>query len=135
MPLNNNDIMQLISILQKALVDDEQHEPEQEDSVNQTVHKKPNTKKVGGRTKNKKVVNSEDQDYNKFESMPEKNMHKDDTRIDKMLSQHSPTQRTRQFNLMDVTCRVCGRTDSINPALVYDAGNRYKCNRCSKIPG
>ncbi len=67
--------------------------------------------------------------------MPERNMHKDDTKIDKMLSQYSPTQRTREFSLIDVVCRVCGKHDSINPALAYDSGNRYKCNKCSKIPG
>jgi hypothetical protein len=140
MPLNNDDIMQLISILQKALVDEEQKETEQKeteqrDPNNSTVYKKPNTKEIGGQSKNKKVANSHTQHYNKFESMPEKNMHKDDTKIDKVLSQYSPTERTRQFNFINVNCRVCGRTDSINPALVYDSENRYKCNKCSKIPG
>jgi hypothetical protein len=136
MPLNNDDIKQLINILQKALVEDQESTPEQEiNTERDSIHTKPDTRKIAGPRKNTKVANRQDSVYNKFESMPERNMHKDDTKIDKMLSQYSPTQRTREFNLMDVVCRVCGKHDSINPALAYDSGNRYKCNKCSKIPG
>lgn len=131
MPLNNDDIKQLINILQRGLIEDS--EPEEKQS--QVIHSKPNKKSVSRQRKNKKVANESNNSYNRFDDMPEKNMHKDDTKIDQVLSQYSPTQRSREFNFIDVVCRVCGRKDSINPALVYDSGSRYKCNKCSKIPG
>lgn len=132
MPLNNDDIKQLINILQKGLIGDDSVTT---DESSDTISKKSNTKSASTRRQNKKVAKDTDGQYNKFESMPEKNMHKDDTKIDKMLAKYSPTQRTRGFSLIDVVCRVCGRRDSVNPALACDAGDRYKCNKCSKIPG
>ncbi len=72
---------------------------------------------------------------NKFDLMMEKNLHKEDLEIDKLLSKYPPTIRSREFSPVDVKCRVCGREESINPALMNDAPNRYKCNRCSKEPG
>lgn len=125
MPLNNDDIKQLINILQKALVEDT---TEEEVSA-------PDTAKAKRTKQKKKVAKTTSDSYNKFESMPEKNMHKDDTRIDKILNQYSPTQRSREFSTIDVTCRVCGRTDTINSSLAYDSGTRYKCNKCSRVPG
>lgn len=136
MPLNNDDIKLLISVLQKALVDDSETPSEKEDESQQHAIKKTKIpKQQTVKTKNKKVANSSETHYNKFERMPERNMHKEDTKIDKVLSKYAPTERTRQFNLVNVRCRVCGKTEEINPNLIYDAGNRYKCNKCSKIPG
>lgn len=136
MSLSNDDIKQLINILQKALIEDDNNAEDAGPESEQSQQKQSKTHKpVAGSKKNKKVANTTGKTYNKFESMPEKNMHKDDTRIDKILSQYSPTQRSREFSLINVTCRVCGRQDEINPALIYDSGSRYKCNRCSKVPG
>jgi hypothetical protein len=126
MPLNNDDIKQLINILQRGLINDEP-EITNQDAVG-TSDTKPTRQK-------KKMAKKTTDSYNKFETMPEKNMHKDDTRIDKMLNKHSPTQRSREFNTIDVACRVCGRKETINSALAYDSGNRYKCNKCSRVPG
>lgn len=125
MPLNNDDIKQLINILQKALIEDSVEEEESSTDIAKTKMTK----------QKKKVVKTTSDAYNKFESMPEKNMHKDDTKIDKILNQYSPTQRSREFSTIDVTCRVCGRTDTINSSLAYDSGTRYKCNKCSRVPG
>jgi transposase-like protein len=67
--------------------------------------------------------------------MFEKNMHKEDVEIDKKLAKHPPSARSREFTPVEVTCRVCGKTEEVNPSLIYDAPNRYKCNKCSRTPG
>ena len=72
---------------------------------------------------------------NKFERMPEFRMHKEDIKIDKMLSQNPPTARVREFNLIDVVCRVCGKKESISPGLLFESPSRYKCNNCSTSAG
>ena len=139
MPLNNDDIKQLINILQKGLVEDNSTETRDVSGpTSNTVEKtKKSNKGIKSKTSSikKKMAATTDPPYNRFEAMPEKNMHKDDTRIDKILNQYSPTQRTREFNIIDVICRVCGKKESINAALTYDSGSRYKCNRCARTPG
>jgi hypothetical protein len=72
---------------------------------------------------------------NKFTNMPEMNMHKDDVAIDKKLKVQPPVPRARPFKLLKVVCRVCGRNDEINPALLVESPNRYKCNNCSTSAG
>jgi hypothetical protein len=131
MSLNNDDIKQLIAILQRGLTDDSKHtDPDI----------KPNTKSKRKRTqdtsaKKKRGVVESDASYNKFDAMPEHSMHRDDSRIDQLLIKYPPTQRSREFEYIDVVCRVCGRKESVNPVLVHDAPNRYKCNKCAKVPG
>jgi len=66
--------------------------------------------------------------------MQEMHMCKEDTAIDKKLSKNPPIPRTRHFDTVSVKCRVCGKTENVNPALVYDK-NRYKCNNCSSTQG
>ena len=73
---------------------------------------------------------------NRFLDMPEKEMHKEDSYVDKKLSIAAPVARGRPFNPVKVTCRVCGKTEMVNPAIVYDMReNRYKCNTCSTSSG
>jgi hypothetical protein len=72
---------------------------------------------------------------NKFDSMAEKNLHKADVAIDKKLNQYGPTPRTRTFKMVKVTCRVCGKTEEINPNMLTDSPQRYKCNDCSRSAG
>ena len=72
---------------------------------------------------------------NKFVDMPEMNMHKEDVAIDKKLAKHPPVSRNRDFEMLDVVCRVCGKKESISPALLFDAPDRYKCNNCSTSAG
>lgn len=136
MPLDNNDIQQLIAILQKGLT--------QESENTKEIDTTPKKKKRGkieqsdivlpkSKSRSKKTRTSEFD--NRFDKMMEKNLHKEDTAIDKLLSKYPPTVRSREFSPVDVRCRVCGEQDSINPALLNDAPNRYKCNKCSKEPG
>jgi len=126
MPLDNDDIKQLIAILQKGLSDET-------DSIAESPKK---TKQTFTKTKNYTKSNKKDnKSNNKFDTMMEKNLHKEDLEVDKLLSKYPPTARSREFSPVSVKCRVCGREEEINPALMNDAPNRYKCNRCSKEPG
>lgn len=72
---------------------------------------------------------------NKFLDMPEKNMHKSDSDIDKRLCINSPTPRNRKFIPVSVVCRSCGKSEKVNPAIVPEPRDRYKCNRCSASSG
>jgi hypothetical protein len=116
MPLDNEDIKQLIAILQRGLTDTE-NRPE---SVQEIKPRK--AKKVA-----KKLIN-------KFDNMSEKNLHKDDIEFDKKVSQLPPVPRTRLFKPVQVQCRSCGKKESVNPA-VLDSIERYKCNKCCANPG
>jgi hypothetical protein len=123
MGLEKEDIMALIAILQKGLTD-EDSDVEYEEPKKQ--------KKSGGRTKKSP---EKKQKLNKFDSMPEKNMHKQDTIIDKKLwGDNKPTERTRSFQAISVRCRICGKTENVNPSLV-DSTERYKCNKCATTSG
>jgi hypothetical protein len=122
MALEKEDIMALIAILQKGLEDGNEPAPK-------VKKRKASTKK----TKTQKT--QQDVRENKFDSMPERNMHKKDTIIDKKLWENLPvSDRTRQFQTVEVKCRSCGKTESVNPVLV-DSVERYKCNRCSTSAG
>jgi hypothetical protein len=72
---------------------------------------------------------------NQFEKMAEFRMHKDDCAIDKKLCSNPPVARMRDFEFIDVVCRVCGKKESIAPALLFDVPSRYKCNNCSTQSG
>jgi hypothetical protein len=72
---------------------------------------------------------------NKFDAMAEARMHKDDIAIDKKLNKYGPTPRTRKFEFINVKCRVCGKNETINPVLLYETPDRYKCNKCSGSAG
>lgn len=117
MALDKDDIKQLIAILQKGLLDDDS------DSVQATTGKK-RTKKVAKKVKKP----------NLFEDMREATMHKDDVEIDRKLRKIPPTQRARSYKPLKVRCRVCGKEENVNPALV-ESVERYKCNKCSTSAG
>jgi hypothetical protein len=139
---NPDQIKSLISLLQTLL--DQQQAPK---STNQT--KKSSTKKTkkpkesfsnNTTTKNQKKFSNSKQTkntktLNKFDSMSEFNMHKDDALIDKKLVQVPPVARIRDFEFIDVVCRTCGKKETIAPALVLDSPSRYKCNRCATNAG
>lgn len=121
MALDNEDIKQLIAILQKGLT---------ADSVEPDVKKSKNSIK----TKKTKIIETENSE-NKFISMGFHNLHKEDVQIDKMLKKNPPTPRNRKFKTIDVKCRICGKNESINPSILYEAPDRYKCNKCCSSPG
>jgi hypothetical protein len=128
MGLDKQDIKQLILILQKGLEDDEK--------TAETQPKKINTKKrtPSNNVKNKKEIVSNTSE-NKFLTMGVHNLHKEDIEIDRALKKNPPTPRNRNFKNIDVRCRVCGKSEAINPSLLYEAPDRYKCNKCCSSPG
>jgi hypothetical protein len=116
--LNEDQIKGLISLLQGLL-------PSEETEVVE-----PGTMNI----KPKKPKKTKSSFRNKFDDMMESKMHKDDTAIDKKLAKLPPVPRTRQFTPINVVCRVCGKRESVNPALV-ESMERYKCNKCCSSGG
>jgi hypothetical protein len=136
MEIDPNDFKQLIGLLQKLVENNntktqnnESNEINQEEEIAEEVSPIKTSKRKLSPSKNKKG-----EFVNKFLSMRESSMHKSDAEIDKKLSKYPPTQRSREFKLVDVRCRVCGKTEQVPPGLV-ESINRYKCNKCSTSPG
>jgi hypothetical protein len=124
MALEKEDIMALISILQKGLETDE-------DTVTETSKKKKPAIKV----KNKNQNQTKDKRVNKFLEMPERNMHREDSKIDKLLSANAPrAARNRSFQPVKVRCRLCGKEEEVGRSYV-ESLERYKCNKCSAMAG
>lgn len=123
MGLDKDDIKALIAILQKGLTDDDD---DTEEENPKSVTKKRKTS-VQQKPKKKKVVN-------KFNSMAEFNMCKEDVEIDQKIRKPPPSARNRQFDFVSVQCRVCGKKDNVAPILV-ESIERYKCNKCATGAG
>lgn len=128
MSLNNEDIKQLIEILQRGLTSDEPSDRLSESKKNSST-KSNKTKTNKKSSKNNVIIDSK----NKFDKMLEKSMHLEDIEIDRKLCKHPPSLRSREFALTKAICRICGKTDQINPALIHEG--RYKCNQCAREPG
>lgn len=117
-----------------SLVEDEEPQKQPKKTTRKTTKKKT-TKKA--RTSNNSVATTKthnNQRINKFDSMAEKNMFRDDVAIDRKLSIQPPSPRTRSYNTISVSCRVCGKKENLNPSLVSEP-TRYKCNSCSRSGG
>jgi hypothetical protein len=122
MALDKDDIKALIAILQKGLVDNDETEEEDIETI------KPKIKKSQPKvTKKKKSLN-------KFEKMAEFGMCKEDVEIDKKIKKPPPSVRNRPFDYVKVQCRVCGKKDKVAPALI-ESIDRYKCNKCATGAG
>lgn len=122
MALDDEDIKQLIAILQKGLTQDGL-----EDSEIMPIKKtRRSTPKVKTETKPKSK--------NKFDSMPEFNMCKEDVEFDRKVRKPIPSARLRDFEPIKVRCRVCGKNEKVAPDLV-ESIERYKCNKCSTGAG
>jgi len=136
MGLDKEDIKALIAILQKGLENDEEVSTSTEEpavSKPKAKNSKKNTSHI--KTRGRSKVTS--QKYqNKFESMQEFALHKEDATIDQQLSKHPPVARIREnVKPVKVSCRICGKTETVNPSLVFEGASRYKCNRCSTQSG
>jgi len=128
---NPEQIQSLINILQ-SLLDSGKDTNAPQNTQEEKQTNQPDT--VNSRSKRDRKFNEVQE--NKFLLMPEKDMHKDDAALDKVLCKMPPVARAREFTPIKVKCRVCGREESVNPGLVYDLrDNRYKCNRCSTSSG
>lgn len=132
MNVEKEKIEALINILQSMLVPETKEDME-EGSVSDVVmvDKK---KKTTAKTKNKRGK-SRPQFVNKFDSMSERRMHKEDSVIDKKLNIIPPVPRERHFELVEVKCRICGKEEEVSPSLIVDGAGRYKCNNCCTNSG
>lgn len=124
--LTQEQIKEMISLLQGMLTKDES------DGTNTTDTAKTSDSEYSLKTHNKKPRVSS---VNKFDTMMESNLHKDDIEIDKKLAKYAPTPRLRKFQPITVVCRICGKKETISPALIHDNIERYKCNKCSQGAG
>lgn len=140
---NPEQLKSLISLLQGLVDQVEQSKQDDEEPKNTRVApSKPsstirtkNRQKAGGNNSNIKSKKKQPDNLNEFEKMAEFRMHKDDCAIDKKLCSNPPVARMRDFEFIDVVCRVCGKQESIAPALLFDSPSRYKCNNCSTQSG
>jgi hypothetical protein len=121
--LNPEQIQGMIELLQKMLVS-------QSPNTGETEQKQNKTSKPRRQTKNKIQPQKKNQRENRFDSMLEANMHKEDIAIDKKLITQAATPRIRKFNFVKVSCRACGKSEEVNPSLITDSLDRYICNKC-----
>lgn len=120
MALEKEDIMALIAILQKGLVEEDEDASETPPATNSKR-----------RSSTKKKTTTKSKSKNLFDSMSERNLHKKDSTIDKKLwGNNAPTERSRSYSELSVRCRICGKEEKVSSALV-DSPDRYRCNRCS----
>ena len=132
--LSEDNIKDMIALLSSMLEAKNQTKPDNSRAKKQNSHIATSSTKNKNR-RNIKKQNQETQQRNLFDDMQEKAMHKEDTRIDELLSCAPPGPRTRKFSLIDVCCRVCGKKETISPSLLHDSIDRYKCNKCCGGPG
>jgi hypothetical protein len=118
MALNNEDILQLIAILQRGLLEDDSTQPKSK------VSKKTRTTNKITKKKNP----------NNFEKMPEFQMCKEDLEIDSKIKKPPPSARNRPFDFISAQCRVCGKKEQVAPSIV-ESMERYKCNKCATGAG
>ena len=135
---NPDQIKSLIEVLQ-ALLPKEQEDTESVVVATSKTKSKNSTRststiKTRGGQKRRKSNNGDG--LNRFESMSEFGMHKEDSAIDKVLSKIPPVARTRyEAEPVDVVCRICGKKESVSPSLIFDSISRYKCNTCATQSG
>jgi len=125
---NPEQIKSLIQVLQTLLPESTGYRNSEEETEGSEEEFSAPIKTRGSKTRPKQAKN-------KFTDMPEHNMHKEDVAIDKKLAKFPPVSRARQFEMVEVKCRVCGRTETVSPSLVFEGLDRYKCNNCSTSAG
>lgn len=125
---NPDQIKSLINVLQGLLEMTNNASKTSSDEIEEEPVVNSKIKTKGSR----KII--KENTVNKFEKMSEFQMHKDDVKVDKTLSVHPPVSRMREFEMVDVVCRICGKKETVNPSLV-DSKSRYKCNNCSTQAG
>lgn len=119
--LSENQIKQMIAMLKGMLPEESDSSPEHEQETEGPIRTRGSRRPLFTE--------------NKFDKMAEKNLHRSDIEIDKKLNKYGPTPRTRKFKTINVICRVCGKKEEVNPAVLTDTPDRYKCNACSRSAG
>jgi len=118
--MSPKQIKQMIAMLKQMLPEDNQETEEPAEKQSKPI-----------RTVNRKPRQTE----NRFDQMIEAHLHKEDIAIDQKLKKFDPTPRIRAFDPLTVVCRVCGKKEEINPAVLTDSAERYKCNNCARSAG
>ena len=72
---------------------------------------------------------------NLFDEMPQKNMHKDDTEIDRALAVEDITPRNRQSSIVSVVCMRCDEEKQMSASMVPQEKERFICNNCQTRGG
>lgn len=121
--LDPQQIQQMILMLQAML-------PKQEQGADDTPVKPEKKTSLKKNNQSKNGSKSKPTRENKFDTMMEARMHKEDIEIDRKLSTVPPVPRARPFEWISAVCRVCGRKERVNPVLITDTIDRYKCNKC-----
>lgn len=132
---NPDQIQQLISVLQALLPKDSNTSSDTSDTPDEATAHDEDGFTSAIKTKSSKRFKKQSANENKFLSMPEKDMFKEDTKIDQMLNKHPPVSRNRDFDPIEVICRICGKKELVSPALAGESPKRYKCNNCSTSAG
>lgn len=133
--VSKEQLLEMMKMMQSMIenISDEEPVDEVVEKPKQKAKKKRISKKPKNRIQAKGVIVPDRP--NLFDEMPERNMHKSDTAIDKKLSQHPPTPRSRKFSTIGVVCRICGKKENMAPSLVPEDVSRYKCNKCCGSQG
>lgn len=128
--LDPRQIQQMILMLQSML-------PQSNDEIKQEELPKSEAKQSRSRSKKntQHKAKTKPSRENKFDAMMEARMHKEDIAIDKKLSVLPPVPRARPFEWINAVCRVCGKKEKVNPVLITDSIDRYKCNKCATGAG
>jgi hypothetical protein len=126
---NPEQIKQMIGLL-SALLESTSKEDVSDDETD-TKTEAPAKKPTIARTQKTKKIQRE----NKFLSMPEVNMHKEDPDLAQKLYKQPPVARSRKLQMVNVRCRVCGKEEKVQASLLYGGVERFKCNKCSATPG
>ena len=126
-------MMEMMKTMIESISDDDDADSETKPkTVRKTKSQKSTTKKSSPIQPKGVIVPDRP---NLFDDMPEKDMHKSDSEVDKKLNKYPPTPRTRSYRPIDVCCRICGKKESISPSLAPEDISRYKCNKCCSSQG
>lgn len=127
---NPDQIKQIISLLSTLLDASTQSTQSDTTEESQSSEETSTTTNIKTKTKTRETIKE-----NKFASMPEANMHKEDPDLAKKLYRQPPTSRSRPNKTVEARCRVCGRKEKVQSSLLYGGIDRFKCNKCSTTPG
>jgi len=128
---NPEQIKQMITLLSSLL-----ETINQNTTVENTTEKVVSTNAIKNSKKQTKVrKNKKAPEDNKFLSMPEANMFKEDPNVAEKLYRQSPIARTRKNQTIKAKCRICGKEEEVRASLLYGGLERFKCNKCSTTPG
>ena len=127
--LNDEDLLKIQKMSEKLL---------RKSSGNTGQKKRPRTKDFSVKRTHRgqrQQIELNKNRKNLFDDMATKNMHKDDTEIDKVLAVEGITPRNRQTSIVSVVCMRCEETKEMNVSMVPQERDRFICNHCQTRGG